>query len=127
MKEHKVLTHDQWLEARKAFLHREKEFSKLRDEISQARRELPWEKVDKEYVFHGPNGKETLSQLFDGRSQLIVYHFMYGPGWEEGCKSCSFLADHFDPAIVHLNQRDVSMVAISKAPLEEFMPFKKRM
>lgn len=127
MKEHKVLAHDQWLEARKAFLHREKEFSKLRDELSQARRELPWEKVDKEYVFNGPKGKETLSELFNGRSQLIVYHFMYGPGWEEGCKSCSFLADHFDPAIVHLNHRDVSMVAVSKAPLEEFMPFKKRM
>ena len=127
MKKHAILPHDQWLEARKAFLSREKKFSKLRDELSQARRELPWEKVDKEYIFDGPQGKESLAELFDGRSQLIVYHFMYGPGWEEGCKSCSFLADHFDPAVVHLNQRDVSMVAVSKAPLEEFTPFKKRM
>jgi predicted dithiol-disulfide oxidoreductase (DUF899 family) len=124
---HKILPHEKWLEARKTLLAKEKEFSKLRDELSRERRELPWEKVEKRYAFLGPDGEETLAELFDGSSQLIVYHFMYGPGWDEGCKSCSFLADHFNPAIVHLNQRDVSMVAISKAPLEELMPFKQRM
>ena len=127
MKQHKVLSHDQWIEARKTLLAREKEFSKARDALSEARRALPWERVQKEYVFEGPDGKESLSDLFDGKSQLIVYHFMYGPGWEEGCKSCSYLADHFNPAIVHLAHRDVSMVAISKAPLAELEPFKRRM
>jgi predicted dithiol-disulfide oxidoreductase (DUF899 family) len=99
----------------------------LRDEISRQRRELPWERVDTDYVFDGPRGETRLSELFDGRRQLIVYHFMYGPDWDEGCKSCSFLADHFDPAIVHLNQRDVSMVAVSRAPLEVLEGFKRRM
>jgi len=127
MTAHKVLPHDAWIEARKALLAREKEFSKVRDALSEERRALAWERVEKEYVFDGPDGKESLSDLFDGRSQLIVYHFMYAPGWEEGCKSCSFLADHFEPAVVHLAHRDVSMVAISKASLAEFEPFKRRM
>ena len=127
MKEHQVLSHDQWIEARKALLAREKEFSKSRDALSEARRALPWERVEKEYVFEGPDGKESLADLFDGKSQLIVYHFMYGPGWEEGCKSCSYLADHFNPAVVHLAHRDVSMVAVSIAPLAELEPFKRRM
>lgn len=127
MTTHKVVPHEDWVEARKAFLSKEKEFTRLRDELSRKRRELPWERVGKKYVFDGPGGKETLSDLFDGRSQLIVYHFMYGPGWGEGCKSCSFIADHFNPAVVHLNHRDVSMVAVSKAPLDELKAFKKRM
>lgn len=122
-----VLPHDEWVEARIRLREKEKEFTKLRDELTAARQALPWERVEKEYVFHGPAGPETLANLFDGRSQLIIYHFMYGPGWEVGCKSCSFLADHFEPAIVHLNARDVSMVAISRAPFEEFQEFHKRM
>jgi predicted dithiol-disulfide oxidoreductase (DUF899 family) len=127
MKPNTVLPHDQWIKARKAVLAREKEFSRARDALTAERQALPWEKVEKDYVFDGPDGRETLADLFDGRSQLIVYHFMYGPGWEVGCKSCSFLADHFDPAIVHLNARDVSMVAVSYAPLEDFLNFQKRM
>jgi len=127
MKNHEVVPHDEWVEARKAFLAKEKQFTRLRDELSKERRQLPWEKVEKEYMFESPDGQKTLSDLFNGRSQLIVYHFMYGPGWEEGCKSCSFLADHFNPAVVHLAHRDVTMVAVSKASLEEFEPFKTRM
>ncbi len=127
MASHRILPHDQWIEARKALLEKEKAFTRARDELTKQRLALPWEKVEKTYTFHGPDGEETLPDLFDGRSQLIVYHFMYGPGWEEGCKSCSFLADHFDPAVVHLNARDVSMVAVSRAPIEEFEPYRKRM
>jgi predicted dithiol-disulfide oxidoreductase (DUF899 family) len=123
----KIVSHSEWVKARKDFLVKEKEFTKRRDEISQKRRDLPWEKVDKEYVFDGPKGATTLADLFDGKSQLIVYHFMYGPDWEAGCKSCSFLADHFNPATIHLKQRDVSMVAVSRAPLNVLEQFKKRM
>jgi predicted dithiol-disulfide oxidoreductase (DUF899 family) len=123
----KVVSPSEWLEARKALLIREKEFTRLRDEMSRERRELPWEKVEKPYAFQGPKGKETLANLFDGRSQLIVYHFMLGPGWKEGCTGCSFLADHFNPAVVHLAQRDVTFVAISRASLPEIEAFKKRM
>ncbi len=122
-----VVSHEEWVDARKALLAEEKAFTRLRDQLSRRRRELPWEKVDKHYEFHGPDGPVRLSDLFGGRSQLIVYHFMYGPGWDAGCKSCSFLADHFNPAVVHLEQRDVSMVAVSKAPLDELQRFKKRM
>jgi predicted dithiol-disulfide oxidoreductase (DUF899 family) len=124
---HKVVSSEEWLKTRKAFLAKEKEFTRHRDELSRQRRELPWEKVEKNYVFDGPNGKETLSDLFDGRSQLIVYHFMFGPGWEQGCKSCSYLTDHFDSAMVHLAHRDVTMLAASRAPLAQIEPFKKRM
>jgi len=127
MTSHQVLQHDDWVKARKALLANEKEFTRLRDELARQRRELPWEKIEKQYTFEGPDGRESLADLFDSRHQLIVYHFMHGPGWSDGCKSCSFLADHFDPAIIHLNQRDVSMVAVSRAPLKEFEPFKKRM
>ncbi len=127
MTDHKVVSHDAWVEARKDLLAKEKELTRLRDALSRARRELPWEKVEKTYLFDGPNGQESLVDLFDGRSQLIVYHFMYGPDWTEGCPSCSFLADHFEPAIVHLNQRDVSMVAVSKAPSPTLEAFKARM
>lgn len=99
----------------------------MRDQISQLRRELPWEKVEKDYEFEGPNGASRLSDLFQGRNQLIIYHFMLGPDWDAGCKSCSFIADHFNPAIVHLNQRDVSMVAVSRAPMKVLEQYKKRM
>jgi predicted dithiol-disulfide oxidoreductase (DUF899 family) len=122
-----VVSTEQWLVARKDLLTREKELTRLRDEVSRHRRELPWVKIDKEYIFGGPDGKETLADLFDGRSQLIVYHFMLGPGWEEGCKSCSYLADHFDGANWHLPHRDVSFVVVSRAPLSEIEPYQKRM
>jgi predicted dithiol-disulfide oxidoreductase (DUF899 family) len=122
-----VVSTEQWLVARKDLLTREKELTRLRDEVSRHRRELPWVNVDNAYVFDGPDGKETLANLFDGRSQLIVYHFMLGPGWEEGCKSCSYLADHFDGANWHLPHRDVSFVVVSRAPLSEIDPYKKRM
>jgi predicted dithiol-disulfide oxidoreductase (DUF899 family) len=123
----KIVSEAEWLVARRDLLTREKELTRLRDQVSRHRRELPWLKIDKEYVFEGPNGRETLADLFDGRSQLIIYHFMLGPGWEEGCKSCSFLADHFDGANWHLPHRDVTLVVISRAPLVEIEPFKKRM
>src|ERR1700723_525335 len=102
VKHPKVVAPAEWVEARKKFLAKEKEFTRLRDELSRQRRELPWERVEKEYVFEGPRGKETFADLFDGRSQLIVYHFMMGPGWVEGCKSCSYLSDHFDAMTIHL-------------------------
>jgi predicted dithiol-disulfide oxidoreductase (DUF899 family) len=127
MTPHKIVSHQEWVEARKDFLTREKEFSRMHDELSAARRELPWERVEKEYVFEGPSGKVSLADLFDGRSQLIVYHFMLGPDWPEGCPSCSLLADHNEPSAVHLNQRDVSMVTISNAPLENIEAFRARM
>jgi len=127
MEHHKVVSREEWIIARKEHLAKEKEFTRLRDELSRQRRELPWEKVDKAYVFDGPNGKESLADLFAGHSQLLVYHFMFGPEWSVGCPSCSFWADNFNNAIVHLNQRDVSMVAISKAPLEKLTAFQKRM
>src|SRR5579864_4093669 len=123
----KVVPREEWVAARKELLKKEKEFTRLRDELSRKRRELPWEKAEKQYVFEGPNGKETLAELFDGRSQLIVYHFMLGPGWKEGCPSCSFIADSFEGAVVHLAARDVTLVAVSRAPLPEIEVFKKRM
>lgn len=125
--QHNVVSQSEWLAARKALLAREKEFTKARDQLSAARRALPWVKVEKNYVFEGPNGRETLSELFAGRSQLIVYHFMLGPGWVQGCPSCSFLADHFDGAVVHLAQRDVTFVVVSRAPFAEIEAYKKRM
>ena len=127
MTTHKVVSREEWAVARKELLAQEKEFTRLRDQLSQQRRDLPWVKVDKEYTFDGPTGKETLSQLFAGRSQLLVYHFMFHPTWAEGCKSCSFWADNFNGIIVHLNHRDVTMVAIAKAPLAQLEAFKKRM
>ena len=127
MQNHKIVSREEWLIARKEHLAKEKEFTRLRDQLSQQRRELPWVKVDKRYSFEGLKGRETLSQLFEGRSQLIVYHFMFPPSWNEGCKSCSFWADNYNGIIVHLNHRDVSMVTISKAPLEKLEAFEKRM
>ena len=125
--QHKLVSRDEWLIARKAHLAREKELTRLRDQLSAERRELPWVKVEKPYVFDTPGGKRTLGDLFDGRSQLIVYHFMFGPEWKEGCPSCSLLADHFDGATVHLAQRDVTLVAVSRAPLPEIEAYKQRM
>lgn len=127
IKGHPVVSHEEWIAARTAFLAKEKEFTRLRDELSRGRRELPWEAVEKAYVFDGPSGKETLAQLFEGRSQLVVYHFMFTPTSQTGCKHCSFWADHFDGASVHLNHRDVTLVAISRAPLAKIEAFKKRM
>ena len=123
----KVVSHAEWLAARKQLLAREREFTHQRDELSRQRRELPWERVEKEYVFAGPRGKEALEDLFDGRSQLAIYHFMFGPGWSEGCPSCSYLADHFDGMTIHLAHRDVTFAVISRAPIEQIEAFKKRM
>jgi predicted dithiol-disulfide oxidoreductase (DUF899 family) len=123
----KVVSRDEWTHARKELLAREKAFDRERDALSEARRKLPMVKVDKDYVFEGPKGKASLRDLFEGRRQLIVYHFMFDPSWEEGCKSCSYLADTFDGASVHLPARDTSFVAISRAPLAKIEAFKKRM
>ncbi len=123
----KVVSPAEWVTARKTLLKKEKEFTRLRDELSSQRRELPWEKVEKSYVFEGPTGKVSLSELFKGRSQLVVYHFMFGPGWEQGCPSCSFLADNFDGARVHLEQRDAAFAVISRASSPEIEAFKSRM
>ena len=124
---HKLVSPNEWLEARKKLLIQEKEFTRLRDQLSRQRRELPWVKTEKQYVFEGPNGKETLADLFEGRSQLVIYHFMYAPEWEEGCPSCSLWADNFNPIVIHLNHRDVTFAAISRAPLEKLNAFKERM
>jgi predicted dithiol-disulfide oxidoreductase (DUF899 family) len=124
---HKIVTNEEWLAARKGFLVKEKEFTRLRDELARQRRELPWVKVEKTYVFDGPNGKESLSDLFAGRSQLIVNHFMFGADWNEGCPSCSFWADTYNGVVVHLEHRDASFVVISRAPLEKLEAYKKRM
>src|SRR5215831_6745626 len=127
MLHNKIASQDEWIAARKELLAQEKEFTRMRDELSRRRRELPWVRVDKRYVFDGPNGKETLADLFDGRSQLIVQHFMFGPGWKEGCVGCSFRSDHVDGTIAHLEHHDVSFVTISRAPLAEIEAFRQRM
>jgi len=124
---HKVVSSEEWTAARKALLASEKEFTRRRDELTRQRRELPWERVDKEYVFEAPNGKVTLGDLFGQLSQLVVYHFMFSPEWDEGCPHCSFWADNFNGIDVHLRHRDVSFVAISRAPLAKIEAFKKRM
>ncbi len=122
-----VVPHVEWLAARNEFLTKEKEFTRLRDELSRQRRALPWEKVEKRYEFDSTGGRITLPELFDGRSQLIVYHFMLGPDWEEGCKSCSFWADNFNGIPIHLNHRDVTFTAVSRAPLAKIDAYKTRM
>jgi predicted dithiol-disulfide oxidoreductase (DUF899 family) len=127
LEHHKVVSRNEWLKARKTLLKKEKEFTILRDQLSQERRNLPWIAVDKEYIFEGPKGKETLSELFDGRSQLIVYHFMFHPSWDAGCSSCSFWADNFNGIIVHLNERDVTMIAVSRAPYNKLAAYEKRL
>jgi predicted dithiol-disulfide oxidoreductase (DUF899 family) len=127
MTQHTVLAHEQWLEARSQLLEREKEFTRLRDQLSAARRALPWERVAKQYVFEGAQGSETLSDLFAGRSQLIVYHFMFDPSWEAGCKSCSFWADNFNGIDVHLAHRDTTLIACSRAPYRKLEGYRRRM
>ncbi len=127
LRDHRVVSREEWLSARTAFLAKEKEFTRLRDALSRERRELPWVKVDKKYVFDGPRGPETLSDLFGGKSQLVVYHFMFNPASEEGCRHCSFWADNFDGIGVHLKHRDTSFVAVSRAPLAKIEAFRKRM
>jgi predicted dithiol-disulfide oxidoreductase (DUF899 family) len=127
MQSHPVVSRNQWVEERKALLAKEKEFTLLRDELSRQRRELPWVRVEKEYVFEGADGKQTLSDLFDGRQQLVVYHLMFDPSWDEACSRCSFWADNFNGVRVHLNQRDVSIVAVSRAPFAKLAAFRQRM
>jgi len=127
MDEAKVVSREAWLAARKALLAKEKAFSRQRDELARARRELPRVRIEKDYVFDTLQGKASLAQLLGAKSQLIVYHFMLGPGWEAGCKSCSYLADHFEGSLPHLAARDVAFVAVSRAPLAEIEAFRKRM
>lgn len=122
-----VVSPEKWLAARRELLREEKELTRLRDRLAARRRELPWVKVAQAYTFESPGGRVSLAGLFEGRSQLVVYHFMFGPGWKEGCKSCSYVSDHLAPAVVHLRARDVAFAAISHAPLAEIAPFKQRM
>jgi predicted dithiol-disulfide oxidoreductase (DUF899 family) len=127
MQAHKTVSRDEWLDARRALLAQEKELLQAKDELRRRTRELPWVKVDKDYVFEGPNGKETLSDLFAGRSQLVIRHFMLGPGWKEGCVGCSFGADQTDGSVVHLINHDVMFVTVSRAPYAEIAAYHKRM
>jgi len=124
---HPVVSPERWVTERKALLDKEKELTRLRDEIARRRRALPWERVTRDYVFDTPDGPRALADLFAGRRQLVVQHFMLGPGWEAGCQSCSFMADHVDGALPHLAQRDTTFVAVSRAPLPEIERFKQRM
>jgi predicted dithiol-disulfide oxidoreductase (DUF899 family) len=127
MQPHRIVSREEWIKARKAHLAHEKELTRARERLGEERRALPWVKVDKAYVFDGPAGKQTLADLFAGRSQLVVQHFMFAPDWAEGCKSCSFWADGFERMIPHLAARDTTLVAISRAPLEKLAAFKARM
>jgi predicted dithiol-disulfide oxidoreductase (DUF899 family) len=124
--EHRIVSREEWLEAREALLAKEKEWTRLRDRLSAERRELPWVRIDKAYVFEGPNGEETLSDLFAGRSQLVIKHFMLGPGWKDPCVGCSFESDHIDGVVIHLENHDVSYVAVSRAPYPEIAAMKQR-
>lgn len=125
--DHPAVPRDRWLAERKALLAREKELTRLQDQIARERRALPWVRIEKSYVFDTPEGRRTLAELFDGRRQLLVQHFMFGPGWEQGCPSCSFMADHIDGMNVHLAHRDVTLVVVSRAPLAEIERFRRRM
>jgi len=125
--DHPVVSRVRWIEQRKALLAREKELTRLKDEIARERRALPWVRLEKRYVFDAPEGRRTLAELFEGRSQLVVQHFMFAPGWEAGCRSCSFMADHIDGARPHLAQRDVTLVVVSRAPLADLERFRRRM
>ena len=125
--ENPVVSREEWLEARRALLLREKEATHLRDKVNAERMALPWVKVDKNYTFDTPQGPKSLADLFDGRSQLMVYHFMFGPEWEAGCPGCSFLADHLDGTLPHLNHHDVTLVSVARAPLAKIEAYKQRM
>ncbi len=127
MNARRIVSHDDWISARKELLAQEKQFTRLRDQLSRSIRDLPWERIDKDYVFDSPRGRETLAELFDGRRQLVVYHFMFDPAWEEGCRICSFMADHLAPLVVHLGERDVTMLVCSRAPLAKLEAFRRRM
>ena len=127
MQAHKTVSRAEWLEARRALLAKEKELLHAKEQLRRETRDLPWVKVDKTYVFDGPNGKETLSDLFAGRSQLVIRHFMLGPGWQQGCLGCSFGADQVDGSVVHLINHDVMFIAVSRAPYPEIAAFHKRM
>lgn len=127
LKRHRVVSRKEWLDARTRLLAKEKKFTHAREQLAAERRALPWVKIDKDYIFEGPDGPETLADLFAGRSQLVIYHFMFGPRDSAGCPHCSFWADNFDPIVVHLNQRDVTMLAVSRAPLKKLVRFKTRM
>jgi predicted dithiol-disulfide oxidoreductase (DUF899 family) len=127
MSTHQIVSREQWIEARRAHLAKEKQLTRERDQLARERRELPWVKVEKNYVFDSPRGKLTLADLFQGRSQLLIYHFMFGPDWKEGCPSCSFVSDHLDGAVPHLAARDVTLTMVSRAPLPKIEAFKKRM
>jgi len=127
LSDHRIVTREEWLEERRKHLEHEKDLTRMQEALATERRGLPWVKIDKPYTFDGPDGRETLAQLFAGKRQLIVNHFMFGPGWGEGCPLCSFGADHVDAALPHLLQRDVNYVAVSRAPLAEIEPFRKRM
>ncbi|MGY3485898.1 putative dithiol-disulfide oxidoreductase (DUF899 family) [Bradyrhizobium sp. USDA 4011] len=127
MQQHKVVSRDEWIAARKALMAREKELTQAREALSRQRRELPWVKVDKDYVFDGPGGKVTLGDLFKGRPQLVVQHVMFAPEWDAACKSCSFWVDGFERMVPHLAARDTTMVAVSRAPLAKLEAFKQRM
>lgn len=122
-----IVSREQWTAQRKALLAQEKELTRLSDQLARERRALPWVRIDKEYVFESATGPRSLADLFEGRSQLLVQHFMFGPGWAHGCPSCSYMADHTDAMNVHLKQRDIAIVAVSRAPLAEFAPFRQRM
>lgn len=127
MVDHAVVSRDEWIAARRDLLEKEKELTRMKDELSRRRRALPWVKIETPYVFDGPDGRETLSDLFAGRSQLIIHHFMFSPEWEEGCVGCSFHSDHADGALVHLENHDVSFVRVSRAPLAKIQAFNRRM
>jgi predicted dithiol-disulfide oxidoreductase (DUF899 family) len=127
MQKHKIVSHDDWLQARRELLAKEKELTRHRDALTAELRDLPWEPVTKDYVFDGPDGKVSLAELFDGKSQLIVYHFMLAPDWDAGCKACSFWADNFNGIDIHLKHRDVSFLAISRAPIAKIEAYKQRM
>src|SRR3954469_19827800 len=125
--DHPVVSSDQWVAERRKLLAREKELTQLRDQIARERRALPWERVEKEYVFDSTEGRRSLAELFEGRRQLIVQHFMFGPGWEQGCPSCSYMADHTDGMTIHLAHRDIAFTAVSRAPLADIQKFRQRM
>jgi predicted dithiol-disulfide oxidoreductase (DUF899 family) len=127
MTEHRTGTREEWRTARVELLELEKEHTRRADELARMRRELPWVRIDKRYEFETNEGKKTLAELFDGRSQLLVYHFMFAPDWDAGCEGCSLVSDHFDGGMVHLNQRDVTMICVSRAPLEKLNAYKRRM